>query len=178
MLCVSLATPGTEACDAVGGALRPKWREWPSRAIRRVLPERVAFGMLPAALFALLPTCPLCRNFAAYTSSIPSRRNGARFRTAHFSADRRTEVCQLVQPSDHSLCVSSIRAILVRGLKVRQSSAASIASGYYDRRTRSRNIFILRCGTKDHVLLVPQSRQWINSGRSPCRRIASENRGA
>ena len=36
----------------------------------------------------------------------------------------------------------------------------------------------LRCGTKDHVLLVPQSRQRINSGRSPCRRIASENRGA
>jgi hypothetical protein len=48
-----MATPGTEACDAVGGAPRPKWREWPSRAIRRVLPERVAFGMLPAALFAL-----------------------------------------------------------------------------------------------------------------------------
>ena len=38
----------------MGGALRPKWREWPSRAIRRVLSERVAFGMLPAALFALL----------------------------------------------------------------------------------------------------------------------------
>jgi len=43
--CVSMATPGTEACDAVGGALRPKWREWPSQAIRRVLPERVTFVM-------------------------------------------------------------------------------------------------------------------------------------
>jgi hypothetical protein len=32
MSCVSLATPGTEACDAVGGALRSKWTEWPSRA--------------------------------------------------------------------------------------------------------------------------------------------------
>ncbi len=53
-----MATPGTEACDAVGGALRPKWREWPSRAIRRVLSERVAFGILPAALFALLRSCP------------------------------------------------------------------------------------------------------------------------
>jgi hypothetical protein len=58
-----MATPGTEACDAVGGALRPKWREWPSQAIRRVLPERVAFGMLPAALFALLPSCRLFRSF-------------------------------------------------------------------------------------------------------------------
>ena len=67
-----------------------------------------------------------------------------RLRTAHFSADRRTEVCQLVWPSDHSLCVSSILAILVRGLKVRQSSSASIASGYYDRHTRAPNIFILR----------------------------------
>jgi hypothetical protein len=47
---------GTEACDAVGGALRPKWREWPSRGIRRVLSELVAFGMLLAALFALLPS--------------------------------------------------------------------------------------------------------------------------
>ena len=36
----------------------------------------------------------------------------------------------------------------------------------------------LRCGTKDHVLLVPQSRQRINSRRSPCWRIASEYRGA
>jgi hypothetical protein len=45
---VSMATPGTDARDAVGGALRPKWREWPSRAIRRVLSERVTFGMLPA----------------------------------------------------------------------------------------------------------------------------------
>jgi hypothetical protein len=55
---VSLATPGTEACDAAGDALGPKWREWPAQAIRRLLPERVAFGMLAAALFALLPCCP------------------------------------------------------------------------------------------------------------------------
>jgi len=26
----SLATPGTEACDAAGGAFRPQWREWPA----------------------------------------------------------------------------------------------------------------------------------------------------
>jgi hypothetical protein len=25
----SLATPGTEARDAGGGALKPQWREWP-----------------------------------------------------------------------------------------------------------------------------------------------------
>src|SRR5579864_9743496 len=31
MSCVSWATPGTEACDAVGRALRPKWREWLAR---------------------------------------------------------------------------------------------------------------------------------------------------
>src|SRR6266478_10041148 len=30
MVCASLATPGTEACDAVGGAFRLQWREWPS----------------------------------------------------------------------------------------------------------------------------------------------------
>ena len=35
-----------------------------------------------------------------------------------------------------------------------------------------------RVGTQDRILLVPQSRQRINSGRSPCRRIASENRDA
>src|SRR5260221_7193267 len=29
MLCLRLATPGTQACDAVGGAFRPEWREWP-----------------------------------------------------------------------------------------------------------------------------------------------------
>jgi hypothetical protein len=54
-----MATLGTEACDAVGGALRSKWRGWPSRAIRRLLSERVAFGMLLAALFALLPSSPV-----------------------------------------------------------------------------------------------------------------------
>jgi len=27
----SLATLGTEACDAVGGAFRPQWREWPAK---------------------------------------------------------------------------------------------------------------------------------------------------
>jgi hypothetical protein len=43
---------------------------------------------------------------------------------------------------------------------------------------RARDIFILRCGTKDYVLFVPQSRQRINSGRSPCRRKPGENRGA
>ena len=59
-----------------------------------------------------------------------------------------------------------------------QRSSACIASNYHDQCARARKIFILRCGTKDHVLLVPQSRQRINSGRSPCRRIASENRGA
>jgi hypothetical protein len=47
-----MATPGTEACDAVGGALKPKWREWPSRAIRRVLSERVAFDILPSMIDA------------------------------------------------------------------------------------------------------------------------------
>jgi len=26
----SLATLGTEACDATGGAFRPQWREWPA----------------------------------------------------------------------------------------------------------------------------------------------------
>ncbi len=25
----SLASPGTKVCDAVGGAFRPRWRDWP-----------------------------------------------------------------------------------------------------------------------------------------------------
>jgi len=36
MLRVSRATPGTKACDAVGGAFRPQRREWPMRKIFRV----------------------------------------------------------------------------------------------------------------------------------------------
>jgi len=32
--------------------------------------------------------------------------------------------------------------------------------------------------TKDYVLFLPQSRERINSGRAPRRRIAGENRGA
>ncbi len=69
-----MATPGTEACDAVCGALRPKWREWPSRAMRRVLPERVAFGMLPAALFAFTGELPVGRDTASHflKQSFPS----------------------------------------------------------------------------------------------------------
>jgi hypothetical protein len=67
-----MATPGTEACEAVGGALRPKWREWPSQGIRRVLPERVTFGMLPAALFALLVETRLCAA-RVVPASLPDR---------------------------------------------------------------------------------------------------------
>jgi|HubBroStandDraft_2_1064218.scaffolds.fasta_scaffold06395_5 hypothetical protein len=33
-----LATPGTEACDAIGGALRPQWRELPAIVLRLSLP--------------------------------------------------------------------------------------------------------------------------------------------
>jgi hypothetical protein len=31
MLCASLATPEREACDALGGAFRPEWRERPGQ---------------------------------------------------------------------------------------------------------------------------------------------------
>ena len=33
-----LATPGTEACDAIGGAFRPQWRELPAIVLRLSLP--------------------------------------------------------------------------------------------------------------------------------------------
>ena len=36
-------TPGTEACDAVGGAFRPQWREWPREGL---LGESRASGYL------------------------------------------------------------------------------------------------------------------------------------
>jgi len=100
-----------------------------------------------------------------------------RFRTAHFSTDRRSEFCQPVQPSDHR-CASAAsgytRALPICAKVARHLMRAATVI----ERTRARDIFILRCGTKDHVLLVPQSHHRINSGRSPCRRIASENRGA
>jgi len=32
----SLALPGTEACDAVGGAFRPEWREGPVNVRRKI----------------------------------------------------------------------------------------------------------------------------------------------
>src|SRR5436190_20829955 len=123
------------------------------------------------------------RNFAAYASSVPSQRNELRrlFRetipdcTLQCGPTKRSLSTCLAKRL--SLCVSSI-GLYSRAANMRQSRSASNASAYRDRRTRARNIFILRCGTKDHVLLAPQSRQRINSGRSPCRRIASENRGA
>ncbi len=39
MSCVSLATPGTEACDAVGGAFRT---EWPTARRQELRPGRYA----------------------------------------------------------------------------------------------------------------------------------------
>jgi hypothetical protein len=38
------------ACDGIGGEveLHPQRKLWPSQASRRVLPEAVAFGMLPS----------------------------------------------------------------------------------------------------------------------------------
>src|SRR5947208_2140138 len=36
----SLATLGTEACDAVGDAFRPQWRERPAKEFRRISSQR------------------------------------------------------------------------------------------------------------------------------------------
>ncbi len=41
-----MATPGTKACDAVGGALRPKWRERPSPLLLSLKVKTVAFFFL------------------------------------------------------------------------------------------------------------------------------------
>jgi hypothetical protein len=49
MLRISLATPGTEACDAVGGALRLQWREW--HQSREAMNWRLATKPTGAALF-------------------------------------------------------------------------------------------------------------------------------
>jgi hypothetical protein len=53
---VSLATPGTEACDAVGGALRPEWREWPATESYASLVPKACLPIPPS--FVLLPNCP------------------------------------------------------------------------------------------------------------------------
>jgi hypothetical protein len=82
--CVSMATPGTEACDAIGGALRPKWREWPERGIRRVVSKPVAFGLLLAALFALLPSCPSDRHRGGGHPPTPATPPCVRIRTRRF----------------------------------------------------------------------------------------------
>jgi|SRR6267378_761783 hypothetical protein len=82
MSCVSLATPGTEACDAVGGALRPKWREWPVRGTRRVLSERVAAKGWPREL----PAIWTCR------TSHPSWLVLVSIRKRHFSDDHRSQI--------------------------------------------------------------------------------------
>ena len=42
----------------------------------------------------------------------------------------------------------------LRSFRTVHFSSASIASSYHDQCARARNIFILRCGTKDHVLLA------------------------
>jgi len=43
-----MATPGTEACDAVGGALRPKWREW--RMVKNL--KRIEKAWFPVSQFS------------------------------------------------------------------------------------------------------------------------------
>jgi len=49
-----MATPGTEACDAVGGASRPKWREWPETDFWVRLVPTTSSQMPPRPPFALL----------------------------------------------------------------------------------------------------------------------------
>jgi len=62
----SLATLGTGAFDAVGGALRPKWREWPARTIRRVLSERVAHGISAGGALCITSELPSIREFGSF----------------------------------------------------------------------------------------------------------------
>jgi|SRR5579859_28136 len=94
-----LVPPGTEAYDTVGGALRPKWREWPVPGIIR------AGGLWYRPSRALCITSDLSvmqeLRCVRILDPIPTKPSCVvsffrRFRTAHFSADRRTEVCQLV----------------------------------------------------------------------------------
>lgn len=125
---------------------------------------------------AALTLC--CSQPVAFRTCLPSPVNATpsgRINPAATTSHRRAFLVSLISthPPDGALSRTSLRP-----RPRSQRSSASIASSYHDQCARARNIFILRCGTKDHVLLVPQSRQRINSGRSPCRRIASENRGA
>src|SRR6266480_8144194 len=58
MVCVSPATPGTEACDAARGAFRPQWREWPA-------PDYGA-NLVRAGTLANAAVCNIC-----ITSQLP-----------------------------------------------------------------------------------------------------------
>ena len=73
-----LATPGTEACDAMGGAFRPQWRELPAIVLRLSLqccPKPVqdrcqARRSLPTSLLVTYRMSrsgllPICRQFSA-----------------------------------------------------------------------------------------------------------------
>src|SRR5947208_14942324 len=52
----SLATLGTEACDAVGDAFRPQWRERAAKEVRRISSQRASSRMTPVPPFAFLPS--------------------------------------------------------------------------------------------------------------------------
>jgi len=53
---LSLATPGTEACDAGGGAFRPQWREWPGPELPGESRDNGILANAAAPPFVLLPT--------------------------------------------------------------------------------------------------------------------------
>src|SRR5216684_1053123 len=75
MVCVSLATPVTEACDAVGGAFRPQWREWPAWACE----ESRSLNLNPVMRMVRAYLCRFVPSISASCNSGYNRLHGTQF---------------------------------------------------------------------------------------------------
>ena len=56
MWCVCLASLGMQACDAVGGASRPEWSEWPGMARPNSISQMQRVRCFITSVLALYPS--------------------------------------------------------------------------------------------------------------------------
>ena len=68
--CLSLATPGTGAYDAIGGVFRPKCKEWPGRLVPFSSSFACVLGSRLQTIFSMFGT-PLRRGSVATFFWVP-----------------------------------------------------------------------------------------------------------
>jgi len=105
-LYASLASPGTKACDAVGGTIRPEWREGPVRTGSR---STISCGAWCTSTSTALPGGFNYLDCELSSADIMTQKVGVRFRSENSQSSSPSTLATLHEASD---CRASTTTVL------------------------------------------------------------------